>query len=177
MSCSLPAKGFPTPQRQAFALFDKYGHRHVRCTLYEDAEKLEAAMEVAKFSTDTDGVVIYRESSDGMPVGSVDVRGDRYAIARPARKILRSMLVSPIAEGVHVCEAFQNSQTQIRRGMRQLIRPRGRKECCEEGVECDIAFAHYCDDANRAGDAAKRKDLFVEYCGKYGSLYRRFWDA
>lgn len=173
----LGRKGFPLPQREAFALFDKYGLKHVPCTVYDDMGKLDEVMEGVRASTDTEGVVIYLERADDTPVGLVKVKSDHYVIARRTREILRSTLVQPIVKGTPVSEALQKAQKQLRQGMKLLTHLSGCNEHHEEWAEFAVAFARHWADAYRVGDAEAQKKLVAEYSEKYGSLYHRFWTS
>jgi len=173
----LNRSGYPLPQHEAYAFFDRFGLQHVACTLYDDMDKLEAVMEDVRSSTETEGAVIYLERNDDKPVGLVKVKSDYYVIARRTRETMRGALISQVSKNTPVDEAMQATRKRLSRGMQDLKHISGCAEHHQEWSSFAIAFAESWAKAYKDAHPAKKSALIREFHAKYGSMYMHFWKA
>lgn len=170
-------KGFPLPQRDAYAFFDKFQLQHVSCQVYDDVSKLETVMDEVRASTDTEGVVIYLERSDDTAVGLVKVKSDHYVIARRTRETVRGALISAVSKGESVDDALNFTRKRLKNGMKELKHISGCDQHHEKWSEFAIAFTESWAKAYKRADAKKQAALVQEFHAKYGSMYNHFWKA
>jgi hypothetical protein len=169
--------GYPLPQREAVAFFDKFKLRHEPFDVYDDMTQLETVMNRVRASTDTEGAVIYLERQDDAPVGLLKVKSDHYVIARRTRETLRGALVSSVGKGTSLDDALSTVRERLRKGMRNLNHVAGCKEHHREWSDLAMGFAESWAAAYKAGDVTTKQALVNEFNGKYGSMYENFWSA
>mmetsp|Transcript_25597 Transcript_25597/g.56445 ORF Transcript_25597/g.56445 Transcript_25597/m.56445 type:complete len:586 (+) Transcript_25597:54-1811(+) len=170
----LSRQGYPLPQGEARAFFDKFGLRRVSCQVYDDMNLLEGVMEEIRASTEIEGAVIYLERAD-MPVGMVKIKSNYYVIARRTRETMRSALVNPVLKGTSVKEAMATTSRRLKEGMRTLTHVGGHKEHHKEWADFAVTFAESWANAYSVGDEKARAELVSEFSSRYGSLYYRFY--
>jgi hypothetical protein len=174
----LDRHGFPLPQRDANALFKKFGLTHVACEVHADMKELESVMENIRARTDIEGAVIYLEREDDTAVGLVKVKSDHYVIARRTREVMRARLINAVGKGTNLDDALNDTRKQLRAGMKNLTHVGGCKEKHQDWAECAIGFAECWARARRACTGpASRKAVADEFGGRFGSLYHAFWTA
>eukprot|EP00931_Biecheleriopsis_adriatica_P115346 TRINITY_DN91150_c0_g1_i1.p1 TRINITY_DN91150_c0_g1~~TRINITY_DN91150_c0_g1_i1.p1 ORF type:complete len:600 (+),score=148.64 TRINITY_DN91150_c0_g1_i1:26-1825(+) len=170
----LDARGYPLPQKEAYAFFDKFGMRRVKCDSYTDMGKLETVMGEIRTSKDTEGAVIYLERNDDVAVGLIKVKSDHYVIARRCREILRNALINRSKGKDTLEKELQAVRSRLKTGMKELKHVGGCDEHHKEWSDHAIAFAETWATAYEASNEVTRKALVIEFHAKFGSLYERF---
>lgn len=172
----LSKSGYPLPQRDAYAFFDKFGLRHVKCDVYDDMSKLESVMEEIRASIDTEGAVIYLERNDDTAVGLVKVKSDHYVKARRTRETVRGTLINPVSKGGDVDESLKEAKKRLRRGMAELTQLSGCKEHHEEWSTFAVAFATSWATAYQKATPTRQRELIRGFQEKYGTMYKNFYE-
>lgn len=170
--------GYPKPQKDTYAIFDKFKLRRDVCEVYTSMSELPGVMDAIRARNDIEGAVIYLERADDVPVGLVKIKSDHYVIARRTRETVRGALVNAVAKNKSsVDEGLSLAEKRLINGMRELTHVGGCKEHHKEWADHAIAFARAWASEYKKSAAKQRQALVEEFNGKYGFLYQRFWET